>query len=146
ANVSVCTPKADIFSAGLILFEMLYPIKTSHEKYKLFEDLKKESKLPENFKETFGQKLVDLLISLISEITEDRPSASDLLLSIDNTDFDDPSFEDSILEEKFNRLNLTSSFTGPKSSPMLNTSAINESLFEEDSYYDWHSSLGTEYE
>ncbi|RWR99766.1 uncharacterized protein B4U79_16975, partial [Dinothrombium tinctorium] len=31
ANVSVCTPKADIFSAGLILFEMLYPIKTSHE-------------------------------------------------------------------------------------------------------------------
>ncbi|RWS04836.1 interferon-induced: double-stranded RNA-activated protein kinase-like protein, partial [Dinothrombium tinctorium] len=146
ANVSVCTPKADIFSAGLILFEMLYPIKTSHEKYKLFEDLKKESKLPENFKETFGQNLVDLLISLISEIAEDRPSASDLLLTFDNTDLDDPSLEDSILEEKLNRLNLTSSFTGLKSSPILNTSAINESSFEEDSSSFCDSSLGTEYE
>jgi len=75
--------KSDIYSLGLILFEMLFPIKTCMEKNQRFQDLKEKRKLPEQFH--VDEKLIKLILSMTDSCSQVRPSASEvniLLLEI----------------------------------------------------------------
>lgn len=62
---------ADIYSFGLIIFEVLYPMKKS-DKDQLFEDLKIRRKLPGSEDELF-KKFSRVIIDCTSDIPDERP-------------------------------------------------------------------------
>jgi serine/threonine protein kinase len=75
----------DVFSLGLILFEMCYPLYTTHERYKEFSGVRRGS-FPiywdSNIKTSFPS-LHDILIRMISPIPSKRPSANEVSEHID---------------------------------------------------------------
>jgi serine/threonine protein kinase len=74
--------KSDIFSLGLILFEMIYPIKTGMEKHKIFSDLKKRGKIPESL-----EKKYPIIAGIIKKMVDvnpiKRPDVKDILIKIE---------------------------------------------------------------
>src|SRR5207249_12085338 len=46
-RTNVYNQKADIYSLGIILLEMIYPMETAMEKHKTIENLRREDLLPE---------------------------------------------------------------------------------------------------
>lgn len=76
----------DIYSLGIILFEMCYPLYTTHERYKEFSGIRKgqfPSYWNSNIKTSFPT-LHDILVRMISPTPAKRPSAADLSEHIDN--------------------------------------------------------------
>ncbi|XP_015671474.1 interferon-induced, double-stranded RNA-activated protein kinase [Protobothrops mucrosquamatus] len=69
--------EVDIFPLGLILYEMLFPFSTSHEKEKEWPNIK-EGKLPKTFIEKFTKE-TSLIKKLLSKEPSQRPSAADIL-------------------------------------------------------------------
>ncbi|XP_007435907.1 interferon-induced, double-stranded RNA-activated protein kinase [Python bivittatus] len=69
--------EVDIFPLGLILYEMLFPFPTDHEKYKEWHNIR-EGKLPETFIKKFTKE-ASLIKKLLSKEPSQRPSAADLL-------------------------------------------------------------------
>ena len=69
--------RTDIYSLGLILFELLYPMKTSMEKIELFEKLKNE-KFPTEANSFIKDNLKDTLMKMLSKDPEYRASISDI--------------------------------------------------------------------
>uniref|UniRef100_A0A8C6V7Z8 non-specific serine/threonine protein kinase n=1 Tax=Naja naja TaxID=35670 RepID=A0A8C6V7Z8_NAJNA len=69
--------KVDIFPLGLILFEMLTPFPTLHEKDKEWPKIK-ERKLPEAFTKKFTKE-TSLIMQLLSKEPTQRPSAAGIL-------------------------------------------------------------------
>uniref|UniRef100_A0A0F7Z9Y3 non-specific serine/threonine protein kinase n=1 Tax=Crotalus adamanteus TaxID=8729 RepID=A0A0F7Z9Y3_CROAD len=69
--------EVDIFPLGLILYEMLSPFSTSHEKEKEWPNIK-EGKLPKTFIEKFTKE-TSLIKKLLSKEPSQRPSAADIL-------------------------------------------------------------------
>uniref|UniRef100_A0A3B1IRL0 Eukaryotic translation initiation factor 2-alpha kinase 2 n=1 Tax=Astyanax mexicanus TaxID=7994 RepID=A0A3B1IRL0_ASTMX len=69
--------KVDIFPLGLIYFELLWNLKTGHEKAEVWKDVRSR-KLPEDFSKKFmlESKLIE---QMLSASPEERPDASDLL-------------------------------------------------------------------
>lgn len=75
----------DIYSLGIILFEMCYPLYTTHERYKEFCGIRKgqfPSYWNSNIKIAFPS-LHDLLTRMLSPISAHRPSAADVSEHID---------------------------------------------------------------
>eukprot|EP00096_Caligus_rogercresseyi_P012494 TRINITY_DN5246_c0_g1_i2.p1 TRINITY_DN5246_c0_g1~~TRINITY_DN5246_c0_g1_i2.p1 ORF type:complete len:934 (-),score=274.94 TRINITY_DN5246_c0_g1_i2:55-2856(-) len=66
--------KVDIYSMGLILFELLVPFSTTMERISCLRGLKEDSEIPKAC-EGFG----DLVLEMISRDPERRPEASELL-------------------------------------------------------------------
>lgn len=74
----VLTEKSDIFSLGLLLFELLYVFQTSMERFTLFNDLRRHRKLPEKLVKEYPQESV-FILWLTAPNASDRPSADELL-------------------------------------------------------------------
>ncbi|XP_019857948.1 PREDICTED: uncharacterized protein LOC109586221 isoform X1 [Amphimedon queenslandica] len=68
--------RADVYSLGIILFELYFPFSTEMERDKVLGDIKSNRRLPKEFKENFYNeaKLVELMLKPIS----DRPSSSEI--------------------------------------------------------------------
>ncbi|XP_039594188.1 interferon-induced, double-stranded RNA-activated protein kinase-like isoform X2 [Polypterus senegalus] len=75
-NLSNYGNEVDIFSLGLIFFELLWPIKTKSEKYKIWPDVR-EGNFPQRFCNEHGQERL-LLRAMLSEDPKNRPTAKHL--------------------------------------------------------------------
>lgn len=71
--------KADMYSLGIIMFEMVYPMRTGMERVSLLRELRSN---PENFPKDFDkQKEKQVINSLLQHSPSKRPSAEELLQS-----------------------------------------------------------------
>lgn len=87
--------KADMYSLGIILLELLCPFNTDSEKAKVIEALKKDRIIPSTLLQVYPSAS-RLILSLTSVKPSERPSASELLRSHDIF----PSAEQQILHLK----------------------------------------------
>ena len=71
--------KADMFSLGIILWELLQPFKTTMEKGKTLDDLKCRAILPQKFVDAFPEA-ASIIINLTSG-PQSRPTAGEVLRS-----------------------------------------------------------------
>ena len=69
--------KADMYSAGIILFELTWPLQTGHERSSLIRQLREE-KIPHEYVLHWKQT-AEILQSLIAYNPDERPSALELL-------------------------------------------------------------------
>jgi len=74
--------KVDIYSLGLIIFEIFYPFITRMEKTDLQSQLRDKRKLPEIFLEKFP-KLYELIISMTHKDSDERPEIQDVILKFE---------------------------------------------------------------
>lgn len=82
-KVILLLTKADMYSLGLILFDLAYPVKTVMEKQKMFENVKKGI-IPTIIKEQMPL-IHKLLISLISEEPTSRPKPKEILFILNES-------------------------------------------------------------
>lgn len=71
------TTQSDIYSLGIIFFELLYPFKTGMERARVLSDLR-QGVLPEDFVQTFPKEAT-LILWLTSLDPDQRPTASQLV-------------------------------------------------------------------
>ena len=71
------TTQADIYSLGIVLFELIYPFKTQMEKSQVLNSLK-NGMLPDDFVTKYPKEMA-LILWLMSENPSHRPTASQLL-------------------------------------------------------------------
>ena len=77
-----CDSKTDMFSCGIILFEMLYPFQTMMERVTILKELKESGNLPKEFEAAKeNQNEIDIIRKLLQRNAEARPSAEELLKS-----------------------------------------------------------------
>ena len=77
-NINIYDHKVDIYSLGLILFELFYPFITRMEKTDLQSQLREKHILPNNFCEKIYE-ISNLIISMTSEDPEKRPEVSKVI-------------------------------------------------------------------
>ncbi|CAL1404688.1 unnamed protein product [Linum trigynum] len=70
--------KVDMYSLGIVFFELWHPFGTSMERHIVLSDLKQKGDFPRPWVTRFPEQS-SLLMRLISPIPSDRPSATDLL-------------------------------------------------------------------
>ena len=68
--------KTDLYSLGIILFELMYENKTMMERYMNIKNLREQQTLPKDFKLEKEKKLI---LSLVNENTLERPDTSLIL-------------------------------------------------------------------
>ena len=74
------TSKVDMYSLGIIFFEMCYPPIVGMERAQVVEGLRqKQAILPTDFGATEKAVQVDIILSLLNHSPRDRPSSSELL-------------------------------------------------------------------
>jgi translation initiation factor 2-alpha kinase 4 len=74
------TEKVDMYSLGIILFEMCYPTKTSMERAEVVGNIrKKDCILPEALQTPGTIKQREIILALLNHRPADRPSAKELL-------------------------------------------------------------------
>eukprot|EP00258_Populus_trichocarpa_P045287 XP_024461306.1 eIF-2-alpha kinase GCN2 isoform X2 [Populus trichocarpa] len=70
--------KADMYSLGIVFFEVWHPFGTAMERHVILSDLKQKGELPPSWVAQFPEQ-ASLLRRLMSPSPSDRPSAKDLL-------------------------------------------------------------------
>nr|XP_043628551.1 eIF-2-alpha kinase GCN2 [Erigeron canadensis] len=70
--------KADMYSLGIVFFELWHPFSTGMERHIVLSDLKKKGELPSDWLAEFPEQ-ASLLRHLMSSSPSDRPSATELL-------------------------------------------------------------------
>ncbi|KAL5537327.1 hypothetical protein UlMin_046354, partial [Ulmus minor] len=70
--------KADMYSLGIVFFELWHPFGTAMERYTVLSDLKQKGELPSSWVAEFPEQ-ASLLRCLMSPSPSDRPSATELL-------------------------------------------------------------------
>ncbi|RZC37624.1 serine/threonine-protein kinase ifkC [Asbolus verrucosus] len=75
-----CDPKSDMYSLGIVLFELVERFHTDMERVQYINDLRKE-KLPKHVHVQQPQ-LAQIICQLVSKYPQDRPDASTLLKTI----------------------------------------------------------------
>ncbi|XP_012065156.1 eIF-2-alpha kinase GCN2 isoform X2 [Jatropha curcas] len=70
--------KADMYSLGIVFFELWHPFGTAMERHIILSDLKQKGQLPPSWVTQFPEQ-ASLLQRLMSPSPSDRPSATDLL-------------------------------------------------------------------
>ncbi|KAL8509276.1 hypothetical protein ACS0TY_016465 [Phlomoides rotata] len=70
--------KADMYSLGVVFFELWHPFATAMERHVVLSDLKLKGELPSNWVTQFPEQ-ASLLLHLMSQSPSDRPSATELL-------------------------------------------------------------------
>lgn len=70
--------KTDIYSLGLILLELVLPIKTEMERNTLFIEIKEKNEIPKNLKLAYPQ-ISEILLKMVNSDPKTRPSACELL-------------------------------------------------------------------
>ncbi|KAL3282281.1 hypothetical protein HHI36_005470 [Cryptolaemus montrouzieri] len=76
-----CNPKSDMYSLGIVLFELVETFTTDMERNKCIEELKKSRYLPQRIVIQHPQ-FADIITKLVSKSPEERPSANELLQQI----------------------------------------------------------------
>ena len=66
--------KVDIYALGLILLEMFTIIKTGHERFNLFNDIRKSHKVPVILRRNYKYE-ADLILLMTSSNPKDRPTS-----------------------------------------------------------------------
>ena len=79
-NQADYTQKSDIYSLGIICFELFYPISTQMERTRVLTDLKQRHKFPESFLKQWPKEAA-FIWSCIARDSEVRPSTSEILES-----------------------------------------------------------------
>ncbi|KAG8453329.1 hypothetical protein GDO86_000099 [Hymenochirus boettgeri] len=69
--------KVDIFSLGLILFELLYPFSTQMERVRILTELR-DLKIPELFTQRYPMEQ-DMVLHMLSPSPNERPEAEDII-------------------------------------------------------------------
>ena len=70
--------QADMYSLGVVFFELWHPFSTAMERHIVLSDLKQKGELPSDWVNEFPEQ-ASLLRRLMSQIPSDRPSATELL-------------------------------------------------------------------
>ncbi|KAJ0594724.1 putative protein kinase PEK-GCN2 family [Helianthus annuus] len=70
--------KADMYSLGIVFFELWHPFSTGMERHIVLSDLKKKGELPSDWVAEFPEQAA-LLRRMMSSSPSDRPSANELL-------------------------------------------------------------------
>jgi translation initiation factor 2-alpha kinase 4 len=83
--------KCDIFSLGLILFELVYPLRTAMEKHERFAELRKGS-LPKAFQQRYAG-LSRLILQMTDLDVNNRPDISGVIKAVES---EISRFEDSL--------------------------------------------------
>lgn len=86
--------KVDIYSLGIIFFELWYPFKSRHERIKVLTSLKYNEKLPKKFKETHARQ-TKIIYWLIEKEANRRPSVYEIL----NSELIPPKMEDEYIKD-----------------------------------------------
>ncbi|KAI9741801.1 MAG: hypothetical protein M1834_000187 [Cirrosporium novae-zelandiae] len=74
--------KVDMYSLGIIFFEMCYPLKTGMERDQILRDLREpEHTLPSDFSSSDKGAQGDIILSLLNHKPNERPSSAELLRS-----------------------------------------------------------------
>ncbi|KAL1304425.1 hypothetical protein AAFC00_003423 [Neodothiora populina] len=74
--------KVDMYSLGIIFFEMCYPLKTAMERHQVILQIReKVHVLPPAFANSEKSKQADVIMSLINHTPSERPSSHELLRS-----------------------------------------------------------------
>lgn len=74
--------KVDVYSLGIIYFEMLYPLKTGHERVITLQDLRKQSiTMPEDVEKHLDRGDIELIKLLLTHDVATRPTTEKLLTS-----------------------------------------------------------------
>ncbi|XP_063347639.1 eukaryotic translation initiation factor 2-alpha kinase 3-like [Pelmatolapia mariae] len=73
--------KVDIFALGLIYFELLWKFSTRYEKYKIWDNIRKQ-KLPQEFASSFTSEYI-IIRSMLRMNPEDRPEASEVITDLE---------------------------------------------------------------
>jgi eukaryotic translation initiation factor 2-alpha kinase 4 len=82
SSIGTYNSKVDMYSLGIILFEMCYPPVVGMERAQVLQGLRqKQPILPEDFNITDRATQADILLSLVQHNPKDRPSSSGLLQS-----------------------------------------------------------------
>ncbi len=58
--------RVDIYSLGVIILQLFYPVKTSMESYKIIKACKKEGSIPDTMKKDFPE-ISSLIVKMVSE-------------------------------------------------------------------------------
>ena len=74
------TQKSDIYSLGIICFELFFPVATQMERTRVLTDLKQNHKFPESFLKQWPKEAA-FIWSCIARDSEVRPSTSEILES-----------------------------------------------------------------
>lgn len=76
----------DIYSLGIMLFELCYPMYTAMERCQRFGDIRKQKFPPHwiNSVQNTFPKMHELLVCMLSETASERPSANEVFDSIDS--------------------------------------------------------------
>lgn len=69
--------KVDIFSLGLILFELLYPFSTSMERVRILTDIR-DLKFPALFTQSYPQEQ-NMVLHMLSHNPSERPEAEEII-------------------------------------------------------------------
>jgi serine/threonine protein kinase len=77
--------KCDIFSLGLILFELVYPLTTAMEKHERFAELRK-SIIPKNFQQRFNN-LGRVILQMTDVDVNNRPDSKSVIKAIESEIF-----------------------------------------------------------
>ncbi|KAL4483908.1 hypothetical protein ABPG72_013914 [Tetrahymena utriculariae] len=86
---SYCT-KADMYSLGIIIFEMWYPLPTFMEKYQIFKEIREKNQLPQDFNQKVGndaKEVRDILSKLLDPDPNKRYSAEELLKTLEDEQY-----------------------------------------------------------
>ncbi|EAS04819.2 Serine/Threonine kinase domain protein (macronuclear) [Tetrahymena thermophila SB210] len=86
---SYCT-KADMFSLGVIIFEMWYPLPTFMEKYQTLKEIREKNQLPQDFNLKVGndaKEIRDILTKLLDPDPSKRYSAEELLKTLEDEQY-----------------------------------------------------------
>lgn len=70
--------QADMYSLGVVFFELWHPFQTAMERHHILSDLKQKGELPSAWVAEFPEQ-ASLLRHLMSPSPSDRPSANELL-------------------------------------------------------------------
>lgn len=85
-NGSNYNSSTDIFSLGIILFELIYPMYTGMERYKVLEGIRKQV-FPPAWKAEVAKKFPSInkiLTNMLSRIPKERPSASEVASHVES--------------------------------------------------------------
>jgi len=76
-NENYYDEKTDIFSLGIILFEMVYPLQTGMERHQTLKELKEKARIPESLSSKYPG-ISSLIVDMLEKIPSRRPTAKDV--------------------------------------------------------------------
>lgn len=96
--------RVDLYSLGLIIFEMWYPFQTQMERSKSFDDIKSSAiKIPDSFE---PEIVKEILIGLLQHNSSDRMVLDDVVKKMLLIEKEDPFTEESLIQQTSQQLKL----------------------------------------